>query len=54
MAAHGDKRLDKARALAKETGLSVRTAYRKIARIEHQEESEAFDYDKECPKGPFV
>ena len=54
MTTHSDKRRDKARAMAKAEGISVRTAYRNIARKENLEESEAFDYEKECPKGKFV
>ena len=37
-----------------EEGASVRKAYRMARRIRDKEESESFDYEKECPKGEWV
>ena len=54
MTAHTNPRKDMARQVARETGCSVRTAYRRISDACKREENEAFDYDAECPKGAWV
>ena len=40
MTAHSDKRLDKARSIAHESGISVRQAYRRLRNIEVSEEND--------------
>jgi hypothetical protein len=54
MTAHSDKRRDKARIIAKENGISVRQAYRRLRNVEVSAENENFNYEDECPKGEWV
>ena len=54
MTAHSDLRREKARQLSKETGISVRQAYRKLRNVSVTEENENFDYEAETPKGAWV
>lgn len=54
MAAHSDKRLERATALARECGISIRQAYRRLRNIDVAEENTNFDYEAETPKGEWV
>ncbi|MBO4712584.1 MAG: hypothetical protein J5615_01660 [Fibrobacter sp.] len=54
MAAHSDKRLERAMALARDCGISIRKAYRRRRNIEVADENTNFDYEAETPKGEWV
>lgn len=54
MAAHSDKRRDRAIVLARENGISIRQAYRRLRNSEVIDENEDFDYEAETPKGEWV
>lgn len=54
MTTHSDKRRDKARSIAHESGISVRQAYRRLRNIEVSAENENFNYEEETPKGEWV
>ena len=54
MTTHSDKRRDKARTIANESGISVRQASRRMRNIEVSAENESFDYEAETPKGEWV
>lgn len=54
MAAHSDKRLERAMAIARDCGISIRQAYRRLRNSEVTEENTNFDYEAEKPKGEWV